>query len=370
MQPSSRDAFRRLLATLEEIDARYLAPGRGFASERDVADGHRAVLHCLERALLSRLEADPYHPAFQRAVTPTLKFGGDSPDAIYHECEICSDCGYRIRGNLAGAVYVSFSIQSGGEGGHAEAVGASIRADELDVAADGSFELVIGGPRTRRPRNWLAMPEGALNLIVRHYFEQPEVVGADPGRPIPLAIRTLEARPAPPEPSAASIAEGIERATAFLASRTLGELGAGPRPLPAWVTTEPNRFNAPEKPGALAYAAVDAAYAMAPYLVPLDKALVMSGRFPPCRYAGVVLWSRSRQSFDYRHRRVSLNRAQTQLEPDGGFRMVVAHRDPGIPNWLDAGGRTHVTLYWRFLLPEGPVPTPRTELVDVDSLRR
>ena len=64
-----------------------------------------------------------------------------------------------------------------------------------------------------------------------------------------------------------------------------------------------------------------------------------------------------------------MNRAQTRLEPDGSWRMVVAHRDPGVANWLDAAGRTHGTLYWRFLLPEEPVPTPRTELVDADSLR-
>jgi len=30
------------------------------------------------------------------------------------------------------------------------------------------------------------------------------------------------------------------------------------------------------------------------------------------------------------HRSVSLNRAQTTLEPDGSFRMVIAHRDPGV----------------------------------------
>jgi len=107
---------------------------------------------------------------------------------------------------------------------------------------------------------------------------------------------------------------------------------------------------------------------MAPHPVAPDQALVMSGRFPPCRYAGLVLWSRSRESLEYRHRQVSLNRAQTRQEPDGSWRMVVAHRDPGVANGLDAGGRTHGTLYWRFLLPEGPVETPRTELVALDAL--
>ncbi len=364
----TRTAYRSLIALLEEIDARYLGPERGLVTETDVADGHRAVLHCLERALVSRLEADPFHPVFHRAITPTMKFGGDSPDAIYHECVVRSGCSYRIRGNMAGAVYVSFSVQCGGAGGHADAVGASIHSDDLDVASDGSFELLIGGNDERRPRNWLEMPEGALNLIVRHYFEQEDVVGADPGKRIPLEIRTVARYPAPPEPSDAAIAAGIERAAAFLASRTLGELGAGPRSIPSWVSTVPNRFNQPEKPGAMAYAAVDAAYAMAPYHVAPDQALVMSGRFPACRYAGVVLWSRSRQSFEYLHRRVSFNRAQTRLEPDGSYRMVIAHRDPGVANWLDAGGRTQGTIYWRFLLPEGPVPAPRTELVALQSL--
>jgi len=369
MQTRSRTAYRSLTALLGEIDERYLGPERNLDSETDVADGHRAVLHCLARALVSRLEADPLRPVFQRAITPTMKFGGDSPDAIYHECVVRSGCRYEIRGNLAGAVYASFTIQSG-RGGHADAVGASIHSDEFDVAADGSFAISVSGAAERRPRNWLELPEGALNLVARHYFERAEVVGADPEKRIPLRIRALASPPAPPEPSDAEIAAKIDAVTEFLRSRTLGEIAAGPRRLPAWVSTVPNRFNAPEKPGAMAYAAVDAAYAMAPFEVPADKALVMTGRFPACRYAGVVLWSRSRQSFDYVNRRVSLNRAQTRLEPDGSYRMVIAQHDPGVANWLDTGGRSRGTLYWRFLLPEGPVAAPHTELVDLASLAR
>ena len=43
--------------------------------------------------------------------------------------------------------------------------------------------------------------------------------------------------------------------------------------------------------------------------------------------------------------------------PDGAARLVVAHRDPGVPNWLDAGGRRQGTVFWRFLLAtEQPEP--------------
>lgn len=362
----SRRAFRELLALLGEIDERYVGEAGETRSELDVADGHRLVLHGLRRALGSQLEADPHRPVFHRAVSPTMKFGGDSPDAIYHECNISTDCSYVIRGNVAGAVYVSFSIQAAGAG--SDAVGASINSDEFDVAPDGSFEILIGQAGTRRPRNWLEMPAGAMNVMARHYFEERGLAIADPERHIALRISTLETFPAPPEPTVATITAGIERVTRLLRSRTLEE-SRGRTAMPSWVSRTPNRFNEPEKPGAgMAYAAIDIAYAMAPFYVPADKALVMSGRFPACRYAGVVLWSRFRQSFDYVNRTVSLNRAQTVTDAGGNYRIVVAQRDPGVPNWLDTGGRSSGMIYWRFLLPEEPVAAPRTELVDLDSL--
>ena len=70
----------------------------------------------------------------------------------------------------------------------------------------------------------------------------------------------------------------------------------------------------------------------------------------------------------YRHRRVSLNRKQMQLGRDGSFRIVVAHRDPGVPNWIDGAGRTTGTIFMRFLLPEGEIAQPTTRVVAVDSL--
>ena len=107
---------------------------------------------------------------------------------------------------------------------------------------------------------------------------------------------------------------------------------------------------------------------MAPYVIGPDQALVMTGRFPECRFANVCLWNRFIQSFDFNNRRISLNRKQTVLESDGSFRMVIAHRDPGVPNWLDTEGRPFGMVYWRFLLPEGEVETPRAEVVELASL--
>ena len=92
---------------------------------------------------------------------------------------------------------------------------------------------------------------------------------------------------------------------------------------------------------------------MAPFFLATDEALVITVRCPECRFAIVCRWNRFQQTFDYRDRSVSLNRAQTQLEPDGSFRMILAHQDPGLPNWLDTEGNPFGLVFWRFFLAEG-----------------
>jgi hypothetical protein len=82
----------------------------------------------------------------------------------------------------------------------------------------------------------------------------------------------------------------------------------------------------------------------------------------------VCLWNRFQQTLDYANRPVSLNRRQTQLESDGSFRIVVAHRDPGLPNWLDTEGRALGIVFWRFFLAEGAIETPRASVVDMAAL--
>ena len=82
---------------------------------------------------------------------------------------------------------------------------------------------------------------------------------------------------------------------------------AGP-PAP-FVSIVPNEFPTPMVPGDMAFAAVDAAYSMAPYLIGPDEALVITGRWPECVFANVCLWNRWSQMYDYVNRQVSRNRA-------------------------------------------------------------
>ncbi|MCB1028857.1 MAG: hypothetical protein KDB24_13975, partial [Microthrixaceae bacterium] len=51
------------------------------------------------------------------------------------------------------------------------------------------------------------------------------------------------------------------------------------------------------------------------------------------------------------------------------FTVVIAHEDPGVANWLDTEGRPFGLVFWRYLLPEGPIATPTAEVRALADLR-
>ena len=169
-----------------------------------------------------------------------------------------------------------------------------------------------------------------------------------------------------------ALAAGYQRVINFIRGATIDFPEIPPEVMPSWVSNKTNEFDNSaydESNTEIGYAAADNAYLQTRYELGPDQALLMRGRFPRCRFANVVIWNHRLQTPPYRYRRVSLNRNQTHYEPDGSFRMVIAHRDPGVPNWIDAAGLPTGMVFWRFLLPKEPAPPIKAEVVDVDSLR-
>jgi hypothetical protein len=365
----SRKALRELLGLLEEVDRRWASPEWNLTGEADVVSAHRALMHILEGGLATFFETDAAHPRFERIVTASRKFTGDNADAIYYDAPVSPEREYRVTGRMDGAVYVSLTVECDtGDGSMAARTAATLNDTQFDVDREGRFEIRVGG--APGARNWLALGPGASRITTRHYYENETSAAADPARCAALAIEPLAPAPPPPAPDDASVARGIRRVAQFLRSRTLEQppmAKAEPRP---FVSLVPNSFPPPVAPTHHGLAAQDAAYSMAPFVIGHDQALVMTGRWPACRFASVALWNRHLQTLDYAHRRVSLNRRQTRLEPDGSFRMVLARSDPGHSNWIDTEGRLFGIVFWRFMLPEGPIETPRAELVAFAEVAR
>jgi hypothetical protein len=365
-------AFAELGEVLGEIEAGYIGPDRGMLTSEERTAGRNLVANALQHGFQCWYDIDPERPLFHRWLSATKKLLGDNPDAVYYGAIVDPAGTYRIRGNVHGACYTSYSVETGAQEGHlSKGVISTLNDKEFDIAADGSYEI-IASPDSQ-PRNWLRLEPGAGSITTRHYWEWERSVAADPTFHVPLTIEPMEdPGPAPPMDDAA-VAAGIQRVINFVRGATLDFPDLPPEVMPSWVSNEINQFDNSaydESNTEIGYAAADNAYLQTRYELDPDQALVMRGRFPRCRFGNVVLWNHRLQTPPYRYRRVSLNRNQVRYEKDGSFEIVVAQRDPGVPNWIDTAGLPTGMIFWRFLLPEELVPPVTAEVVDLNALSR
>ena len=97
-----------------------------------------------------------------------------------------------------------------------------------------------------------------------------------------------------------------------------------------------------------------------------DEALVIEVVVPvQPAYMGFHLSNLWGESLDYANHTCSLNGFQSEPDPDGTIRYVVAETDPGVPNWLDTAGHRggFLTLRWTYSSP--PAEMPKTTVSQV-----
>ena len=97
-----------------------------------------------------------------------------------------------------------------------------------------------------------------------------------------------------------------------------------------------------------------------------DEALAIDLEPPKTRYWSATLESVWHECIEPRRRTSSITNAGVAARPDGKVRLVLAHRDPGVPNWLDTGGRRRgfVTLRWLDNPAAPPVETAVVPLAE------
>jgi len=372
---ASRQAMNAILDAIREVETKMLAPERGFTDPAELAEAERAIAHILQTGLEFWLEADLDRPVFKPYVTPTRKLLGCNPDSLYYFAAIRPDKTYRITGSVGAATFTSFTVEDGSAEGHAaKGSSAALGDDEMEIESDGSYEIIASQTRPARG-NWLRLGPSSSQITTRHYHESRQSVATIPGRVIPISIEVLDPEPLKPNGGDAQnaahlqwVANFVREHSAMTFHKTTPEMA---KKL-GWTSLVPNQFNPAGQwrgtAGQNAYGNMHAWYASANYQLAPDEALVITGRFPECRFANIVLWNAFMQSYDFASRRISLNRNQIEYEKDGSYRIVVAHRDPGVPNWLDTEGRPKGHMYWRYLFPISDPGKPKTKVVKVDSL--
>ena len=90
-----------------------------------------------------------------------------------------------------------------------------------------------------------------------------------------------------------------------------------------------------------------------------DEALVIEVRMTvEPEYLGFHLSNLWGESLDYANHVASLNGFQARRDADGAVRYVVAHRDPGLANWVDTTGppEGYLTVRWSYSQKQQELP--------------
>jgi hypothetical protein len=354
---SSGEAWRDFCDRLKAAGESIL--GDGFPDEpRDRAEGFRWLTRLVVHATQMEVEAgDARHPFFVRYETPVNQWGGPNPDNAYLRANIDPSCSYRIWANVTGVRQAIFSLNEGdmqlGEFG----VYAEHSIDQFEVATDGKLEIWLSADP--QSKNWMEMhPDGRL-LTIR-VFQSDWKNDAAPVFHIERV--GAEGVPRPPV-DAAFMNRALDRSASWI-ERTATFWNA--YTTQGWSRATPNVVNpaGPAKGGADNILYGSCFWELAP-----DQALLIDCEPPDATYWGFTIHTLGwLESGDFAERQTSLNGDQTFLDRDGRMRIVLAHRDPGVPNWIDIESRTRGLLVYRWVWARDN-PLPRSEVIALADVR-
>jgi hypothetical protein len=321
-------------------------------SELARAEGLRYVSRLFRYAVHAQLE--PRAPARPRISFEAMRVGGDNPDYRYGSAPLAASLQYRLRGRLNDAARLGIGTYSGGLGtGKGLACTGYVTSDALAIGPDGAFELLISagraGPEPGQ-RSVLPMQPDTNALLIREMLLQP---GVD--RPAEFALECLEPGPGGAALDADTLHAGLTRTPAFVAGIV--------RQFLRWTAAfeaHPNAIR-PLDPSLLAAAQGDTTtrYLNGYFRLPSgEHALEIRFEPPACEYWNLQLCNHWLESLDTVVGAANHNHRTAKREPDGSVRFVVALRDPGIGNWLDAAGHLEGGIAMRLVGAETPPPAP------------
>lgn len=363
LEPAVRDspcisAWERFCADLADL-GRAVHDG----GHPDPADGIRHLSRVAIHALQSAVEhGDPAFPTFHRFDDDVVKWGGPNVDNVYLRARVDADYGYRVTGNLAGVRNVIVSVVEGDMQLDQYGVFAECDIDGLDVAEDGSFELVVSAVRP----NWCTGPWMPLGRRARYLSIRVYVCDLDTDRVGEFAIERIgSAGQAPARLSPVRLADQLGEAMAWQRA-TMEYWG----PFMDTVYERTGGANVISPPMSVPGGADGIRYGGGIYMLAPDEVLLIETEVPDADYWSVMLYSKPWfESLDIHNRQSALNGQEVHVDDDGTCRIVVAHRDPGLPNWLDTEGRPTGHVSWRWIWAR-TAPTPVATVVPYADLDR
>lgn len=326
----------------------------------------RLALASFAAALLESLGSDGDHPAFVANQNLALNYPQPNGDTVYRITRVTPGGTYRLRGDR-GSLRLANIGQSGpmpGEPGGGSLQGGpkrefldlnSLRVDKL-----GRFDVIVSPVRPEGyTGDWWKLEPNTTRLLLRT-VQADTAVERDPT----ISIERLDI---PPQRA---------RVPAAVLEQRLRDLPRAAALLPSIFVSSGARLRAE---GYLhRFKLVDAAqngglsgqsYYSSAFDLTEGEALLIAVRPPAkCLYRSIQLASEFNETIDWHNNQSSLNDVQAKPDRDGILRIVVAMKDPGVPNWLHTAGYSRGIVEGRWMGCDSN-PLPSIEKLPLAELR-
>ncbi len=341
------------------------------------AEGFRYLLGLVRSGIDQALHLeDPDQPRFLRNPDSLAKWGAENADNQYLWARVRSDARYRLHGRRRGVFEFLIETKEGYMQLGDDAVYDARTAADLELDDDGCFEILLSAERPPdHAGDWMPLHPDARYVTIRQYL-----VDWEREQPAHFAIERIGGPGEPAAPlSDARMADILDSAGLWVDQTQ--------QVWDEWIVQLREAY----RPGEIAapkgfVGGADAiAYGNDWFRLGPDEALIFESELPDARYWAIQLCNVWFTTMDYATRQTSLNPSQAHVDADGRLRCVIAHRDPGVPNWLDTCSHPEGMIQYRWIwTTTRPRPTvrivpfaelrdhlpPDTPVVDADARKR
>jgi Protein of unknown function (DUF1214) len=344
-------AWSYLMDRLREA-ARSVESESASRNRVDLAAGIRHLLVLLTAGIdeVLRFDPDPILAVRRTSTDDVVTWGMECPDCVYARAVLRGGESYRLFGNRGTARYVGLQTMNG------IAATANELVDELEVDADGNFEVVLSGDE--RTGNWMRIDGEHPTLTVRHFFYDWDTEVASSLR-IERLGRAVETTSRPVDTDRAvtrqlvALGDFVQDNLAFFL-----QFGAA---------APSNGFLPPIDRTDIGAAAENRPVIGRWELHP-GEALIVEVQPPEGIYWSFSVGNPWWETIHYGRHQSSLNGHQAAVDPDGLVRMVLSAEDPGVANWLDTAGHSDGPIILRCVRTKTS-PTPTTRVVPIGGIR-
>jgi hypothetical protein len=331
-------AWRDLCERLARVGDRILDP-EFPASPRARAEGYRHLATQVVAWLGWAVGyPDAEFPAFFRQNDQVLRWGGPNVDQVTRRARVSAAGTYRIAGNMGACEDFILTVKDGDMHMDRYGILREALASELGIRPGDDFEITLSAAPAPEP--WVRLDPDATMINLREYYFEWQ-----PRAPALVTIQRVDTLGTSPPPiTGAEVGRRLDDAAAMVERSIVywndylrdakSELGAN--------TMGPVRHSAG--------GSSRIAYSFGFFELGPEEALLIDASPAGARFWDIQLYTMGWfEPFDYANHTTSINHTQARLSSDGRFRSVLAHRDPGVSNWLDTEGRPDGMVTYRVI---------------------